>query len=284
LVVSALAASAWGFGGIFAVLISAPGLVLTFYRLWLGSVLLLIVLYASGRRMNWTVLRATWLGGAFLAADMAFFFSALKLISVVDVTVIGAIQPALVLVVARRLFGERMGPWDVVWILLAMTGVTITVLGPGETSHHQLVGDLVAVGALLSWSGYWLASKRARVLTNALEYTAGVTIVAAVIITPIVLLSRQSLGRVEVGDWLWIGLLAFVPGGGHLLMNWAHRYVDASVSSAISCLSPLVAALAALVILGQRLSTVQVGGLLVGLAAIAVVAARHRDVAAPGLE
>jgi drug/metabolite transporter (DMT)-like permease len=283
-VVSALAASAWGFGGIFAVLISAPGLVLTFYRLWLGSVLLLIVLYASGRRMNWTVLRATWLGGAFLAADMAFFFSALKLISVVDVTVIGAIQPALVLVAARRLFGERMGRWDVVWILLAMTGVTVTVLGPGETSHHQLVGDLLAVGALLSWSGYWLASKRARVLTNALEYTAGVTIAAAVIVTPIVLLSGQSLGRVEVGDWSWIGLLAIVPGGGHLLMNWAHRYVDASVSSAISCLSPLVAALAALVILDQPLSAVQVGGLLVGLAAIAVVAARHRDVAITGLE
>jgi hypothetical protein len=32
------------------------------------------------------------------------------------------------------------------------------------------------------------------------------------------------------------------------------------------------------------LSAVQVGGLLVGLAAIAVVAARHLDVAAPGLE
>jgi drug/metabolite transporter (DMT)-like permease len=283
-VVSALAASAWGFGGIFAVLISASGLVLTFYRLWLGGVLLLIVLYVSGRRMNWTVLRATWLGGVFLAGDMSFFFSALKLISVVDVTVIGAIQPALVLVAARRLFGERMGRWDVVWILLAMTGVTITVLGPGETSHHQLVGDLLAVGALLSWSGYWLASKRARVLTNALEYTAGVTIAAAVIVTPIVLLSGQSLGRVEVGDWLWIGLLAIVPGGGHLLMNWAHRYVDASVSSAISCLSPLVAALAALVILDQPLSAVQVGGLLVGLAAIAVVAARHRDVAITGLE
>jgi drug/metabolite transporter (DMT)-like permease len=108
-VVSALAASAWGFGGIFAVLISASGLVLTFYRRWLGSVLLLIVLYASGRRMNWTVLRSTWLGGAFLAGDMVFFFSALKLISVVDVTVIGAIQPALALIAARRLFGERMG-------------------------------------------------------------------------------------------------------------------------------------------------------------------------------
>jgi len=59
------------------------------------------------------------------------------------------------------------------------------------------------------------------------------------------------------------------------VMNWAHRYVEASVSSAISCLSPLVAAVAAMIILGQPLTVVQVSGVLVGLAAIAVVAARH---------
>ena len=117
-----------------------------------------------------------------------------------------------------------------------------------------------------------------------MEYTAGVTIMAAVAITPIVLLSSESLGHVKVGDWLWIFLLTVVPGSGHLVMNWAHRYVDASVSSAISCLSPLVAAVAAIPILGQPLSLVQVGGVLVGLAAIAVVAARHRQPAQSPLE
>jgi drug/metabolite transporter (DMT)-like permease len=68
------------------------------------------------------------------------------------------------------------------------------------------------------------------------------------------------------------------------VMNWAHRYVEASVSSAISCLSPLVAAVAAMVILGQPLTVVQVGGVLVGLAAIAVVAARHIEPVGSQLE
>jgi drug/metabolite transporter (DMT)-like permease len=60
-------------------------------------------------------------------------------------------------------------------------------------------------------------------------------------------------------------------------MNWAHRYVDASISSVIGCLSPLVAAGAAMVFLGQPLTAVQVVGVVVGLAAISVVAARHRE-------
>ncbi len=250
---------------------------LCFYRLWLGAALLSIVVYASGRRLSWSNFRASWLGGVFLAGDMTMFFCAVKLTSVVDVTVIGAVQPALVLIAARPLFGERMGRWDVFWILVAITGVSAAVLGPGVTSHHQLAGDVLAVGSLLSWSAYWLASKHARETQNALEYTAVVTIVAAITVTLIVLVSGQSLARVQAGDWLWISLLAIVPGGAHLAMNWAHRYVDASVSSVIGSSNPIIAAVAALVILGQPLTMVQVGCGLVAIVAIAIVATRHHQ-------
>lgn len=274
---SVLAAVLWGFGAIFAALAFAPGLVLSFYRLWLGAALLAIIVFATGRRLSWATLRASWLGGVFLAGDMALFYSAVKVASVVDVTVIGAFQPVLVILVARRLFGERLARWDVLWIALAMVGVVATVLGPGVKSRHQLLGDLLAVGSLLCWSAYWLVTKHARELHGALEYTFGVTVMAAVTVTPVVLLSGQSLGHVKLGDWTWIILLAVVPGSGHLIMNWSHRYVDASISSVLGCLSPLVAAVAAIPILGQSLALFQLAGVLVGLGAIAAIAARHRQ-------
>jgi drug/metabolite transporter (DMT)-like permease len=279
-----LAAILWGFGAIFAALTFAPGLVLSFYRLWLGAVLLVIITYVSGRRLTWATLRASWLGGVFLAGDMALFYSAVKLASVVDVTVIGACQPILVILAARRLFGERLGRWDVVWIALAMIGVLATVLGPGVSSRHQALGDLLAVGSLLCWSAYWLVTKHARELHGAMEYTVGVTIMAALTVTPIVFLSGQSLSQVKLGDWTWIVLLAVVPGSGHLIMNWSHRYVDASISSILGCLSPLVAAVAAIPILAQPLTWSQVAGVLVGLGAIAAVAARHRQPTTSQLE
>lgn len=262
----------------------APGLVLTFYRLWLGAALLSVVVYASGRRLSVANLRASMFGGFFLAGDMALFFSAVKLTSVVDATVIGAVQPALVLIAARYLFKERMGPWDVFWIFVAIGGVCAAVIGPGVTSRHELTGDLLAVGSLLSWSAYWLVSKRARETQHALDYTAGVTIVAALVVTAVVLCSGQSLGRVQAGDWLWISLLAVVPGGAHLLMNWAHRYVDASVSSLIGSSNPIVAAAAAVVILGQSLTIIQIGCGLGAIVAIVIVATRHRQPAESLLE
>jgi drug/metabolite transporter (DMT)-like permease len=279
-----LAAVLWGFGGIFVALTYASGLVVAFYRLWLGAVVLTIIVYALGKRLTWSTLRATWLGGLFLAGDMTMFYSAVRLTSIVDVSVIGAFQPALVLIVARPLFGERMSRADVGWIVLAMAGVSVAVIGPGASGHDRVLGDLLALGALLSFSAYWLISKHAREMHDAMEYTAGVTIFAALGATPIVLLSSQSLGRIHAGDWIWIALLAVVPGSGHLIMNWAHRFVDASISSAISCLAPLVAAVVAIPILGQSLSVLQVGGVVVGLSAIAVVAARHREPATPPIE
>jgi drug/metabolite transporter (DMT)-like permease len=274
---SLVAAVLWGFGAIFAALTFAPGLVLSFYRLWLGSALLVIITYATGRRLTLATMRASWLGGIFLAADMALFYSAVKLASIVDVTVIGAFQPILVILAARRLFGERLGRWDFFWITLAMAGVLATVLGPGASGPHQLLGDLLAFASLLSWSAYWLVAKHARELHGAMEFTVGVTIMAAVTVTPFVFISGQSLAHVKLGDWTWIILLAVVPGSGHLIMNWAHRYVDASVSSILGCLSPLVAAVAAIPILGQSLTVSQIVGVLVGLGAIAAVATRHRQ-------
>jgi drug/metabolite transporter (DMT)-like permease len=281
---SALAATLWGFGGIFAALTFASGMVVALYRLWLGAGLLTILTYAVGQRLSWATIRYTWLGGIFLAGDMMLFYSAVRLTSIVDVTVIGAFQPALVLVAARKMFDERLGRWDVFWIVIAMAGVTIAVLGPSPAAHHRLLGDLLSVGALVSFSAYWLVTKRSRERAQAMEYTAGVTIMAAAVTSVVVLVSSQALGRVRLTDWVWIALLALVPGTGHFLMNWAHRFVDASVSSAISCLSPLVAAVLAIPILGQSLSGLQIVGELIGLAAIAVVAARNRQPAEPPAE
>ena len=279
-----LASMLWGFGGILAALASAPGLVVAFYRLWLGTALLLVVTYGTGRRLSVATIRGAGLGGIFLSIDMVTFFTAVKFTSIVAVSVIGALQPALVLVAARRIFAERIGARDVGLIVVAMVGVALTVVGARTTSRHEVVGDLLALGSLVSFSAYWLVSKRARERHDALEYTTGVTLVAAMSTALVVWVSGQSLAPVHGRDWLWIVLLAIVPGSGHLLMNWAHRFVDASISSAISCLSPLVAAVAAIPILRQPLSSLQVTGVLLGLSAIAVVASRHRQPAGPQVE
>jgi drug/metabolite transporter (DMT)-like permease len=281
---TALAALGWGFAGVLASLTAAPGLVLTFYRSWIAVVVLVVIVLSFGRRITWELLRLSLLGGLFLCADMTLFFSAVKLTSVAVVTVIGALQPALLLIVAGPMLDERIERWTVFWTLIAIAGVAVIVVGGGIPSHSQVKGDVFAVGSLVGWAGYFVASKRARPHVAALEYTTGVTIVCALASSVVVFASRQPVGSVRSSDWVWIILLAVVPSSGHVLVNWAHRFLDVTISSVIVSANPVVAAVGAYFILGQSLDPLQIIGGVVGVAAIAVVAGRRREPSGPLIE
>ena len=272
-----LAAVSWGIGGVFAVLTTASGLEVTLYRLWMGVILLGLLSLGSGNRINWTALKASWLGGLLLAADMALYFSSVKYTNIVDVSIIGSFQPALILISARHFFNERLKPPDLAWIVVAMVGVIIAVIGPGVATKRQFFGDMLAVGSLVFWSAYWLISKRTRLSLDTVSYTFSATLWATMFITPVTVLSGNLVGHMTWPNLFWIALIAIVPGGGDLAMNWAHRFVDASISSAITCLSPVVAGITAFIILGQPLTLVEGLGGVVGLTAIAILASRHRQ-------
>ncbi len=284
LAASAAAAAGWGVAAIFVKLADVPALVLTFYRLWVAVAILLVACVVTRHLPRWRHLAASVPGGILLAADMACFFSAVKITSIADVAVIGALQPALVLLVAGRMFAETVAATDIAWTAVAIAGVGLVVAGPGLPSSHHLAGDALAAVSLLAWSGYFVISKRARQASGALEYTFGVTLVAAVVLVPVVFISGEGFVVSRPGAWLWIGLLAVVPGTGHLLMNWAHRGVDVSVSSVVGASNPVFAAGGAWLVLHQALDLIQVVGGIVGIAAICVVAGRKKIRPASRLE
>jgi drug/metabolite transporter (DMT)-like permease len=286
---SALATVVWGLSGIFVVLTTQPALVAALERLWLGVPLVALLLIVSRRRLHWPVLWRSLPGGILLCGDIALFFSAVKLTSIADATIIGALQPVLVLFIAKPLFDEQVRLSDVAWTALAISGMAVVILGStGTGGRHGAVGDLLAVGSVCCWTAYWLISKRARTGPRngspegggsaqgigSIEYTAGVMIVAAVAMVPVTLLSREHLTVGTPEDWLWLGLLALLPGGAHLLSNWAHRFVDISVSSVIVSINPVIAAGAAAVVLHQSLDRWQTIGGLVAIAGVVMVARR----------
>jgi drug/metabolite transporter (DMT)-like permease len=269
---SSLAALGWGMAGVFASLTWAPGLVLTFYRTWLGAALLTVAVVLSGRRITWSLLKVCLPGGLLLCGDMSLFFCSIKLTSVAVATVIGALQPALVMVMAGPLLGDRIRRVEVAWTGVAILGVGVIAIGAGRVTHDETMGDLLAIGSLLCWSAYFIASKKATTKAQPVDYTAGVTIIAAAGSTVAMFVFGYSPSQVHLGDWTWIVLLAVVPTCAHVLMNWALGHLDVSVTSVIGSANPIVAAIGAWIVLGQSLDAVQIGGGVLGMLAITVVA------------
>ena len=254
-------------------IVRAPALTFGFYRLWLGAAVMLAVLWLSGRRPSWAAIRRSIPSGVLFGLNLVFFFSAIKRTSVADVLILAALQPALTLLVAGPLFGERVGAYQVVWTGVSLGGVAMVIVGSSGTPVWSLAGDLLAVGSLVVWTTYWLLSKRVRRSVPAIEYMATVTIVAAAFITPVWLFSGQP-ATMRWQDWLWI--LLFVGGAqaGHSILAWSHEQIDVSISSLLTLIEPAISAVAALIFLGEPLPALSIGGGVVAIVAVGAVVRR----------
>jgi drug/metabolite transporter (DMT)-like permease len=262
----------WGASSVLVKEVDANGVAVAAHRLWIGAAVTSAVFLVAGGRITRRLLRLSVPGGLFFVADIMLFFSALQATSVANATIIGALQPVLLLAVSVRLFGERAYVSDAVWGLVAMAGAVVVVLGGDGGGARSLWGDLLAVGALLSWSGYFVASKQARTQLTSFEYLTGLTLVAAVAVVPFPFVLGQSL---EVGDgrsWALIALIAVVNGAlGHFLMNWSHAHVRLVVVSLLTLAIPVVAAGAAALLIDEPLAWVQMAGMAVVIGALAVI-------------
>ena len=267
-----IAATLWGFTGIIVTYASTPAVVLTFYRLWISVALMLLVLLLQGKRVSRPALVLAAPAGVLLGVNLTCYVFAFRLTKIADASVIGVLQPGLVLIPAALFFKEEIGVREVLLTAVAIAGVAGVVLGTGFGIGAHWRGDLLAAIGTLAFAGYWVFAKSARRRIPTSEFMFGVWLSAAVAVTPAALISRESFAVSPGRAWLWIIALAVVPGVGHILMNWGHRFVDASVSAVISILNAPVAAVAALVILGQALSPFQIGCGIVAVVAIALVA------------
>lgn len=249
------------------------GLVLGFHRLWIGALATVVIFYATGRRLSRRSFRLSLLGGLAFGSDIVLYFSAIKNTTVANATVVGALQPALVLLIAGPMFGEPVTASIVTWSAVAIAGVVIVVYGSSGAPVWSVAGDLLAVGALLAWTVYFVASKRVRQQIAPFEFLTAMIVIAALLVAPVALLSGQRLDPGGPGQWAWIVAIAVGSGGvGHLLLNWAHAHIDLSVMSLLTLMVPVVAVISAVIFLDESIEWVQVAGMAIVLAAVGVVA------------
>lgn len=279
LLAACVAVFVWGIGPLFITAIGLSGVTVATYRLWFGAPVMYAILRIQGGRLTWRVLRIAAPAGAMFAADIAFGFSSFRHTSIVNATLIGSLSPLLVLAVSGPLFGERLRRVDLVWFAAALAGTAVVVFaGPAGGTSSRL-GDLLAVGSVFTWTGYFLSMKRHRSDgVPAFAFMTGVIACGAVAITPYALVVADPPSALHGADWVWLFAMILGPGAlGHGLMTWASRYANVNVTSLLQLAGPVVSTVGAAICFGQRVSIGQVLGGTVVLAAIGMVVAGHRS-------
>ena len=268
-----VAVGLWGFGNVLVRIIPMSGLVISFQRLWLGSATALLVMFISGRRIGWIDIRRSILGGVAFGLNVVFFFSAVKYTSPTTATVIETLQPVILIMVVGKFFGERVRLAATLASLVALVGTVAVVLGAPTKGHDSLFGDFLAVVALLSYSAYFVASKKAREHVGTIEYQVAIQVVAAILVTPIIVFTGTGFNG-DLHNWSLVAILSVVVGSGHYLVNWSHSHTSLSLLSALTLLTPVFTMVASYLMLGETVSPIQVAGTIVMIGALTFVVLR----------
>ena len=266
----------FGLGPPLTKLITAPPLVGAAMRFAISVPVLLALLALRGGRVNWQLLRRTMWPGLAFGTNLIFVFATLQEVTVSVLSTVVANQPAVLLLLAGPLFGERPTVRHALWTLGGVAGAALVILGAGSEVRATLLGLLLALAALVTFTVYWVLTRSARSGTDVdpISWMAGVNIWAlASAIPPVLLWTTADGWRQFAGlDWLWILLIALLTGAlGHVLMSWVHAYVEAARSSLYLLGMHVVAVGASWPIHGEALTVVQVLGGLVVLVCVAMV-------------
>ena len=250
--VGVLAVSA---AAIFIRLAEAPALAVAFWRCALGVVVLLPPALAGRERFPRG--RALWVlvaSGAALGAHFGFWIASLDYTSVAASVVLVSTTPVFVAILAYLLLGERTSRLSFFGILVALAG-TAAIASDASAGSVALLGNVLAIGGALTFAVYVLIgrSQRTTVGIGVLPYSIVVYSAAALTLLPVALLSGAELWGYSRETWLWLWAIALGPQIlGHTVLNWALRYVEASVISGTILAEPVVSALLAWLILAEK--------------------------------
>ena len=268
-----IAVFAWGIGPL---LFLAPSISINsvlFYRVLFWPPLLYLIVRRNGAKINDKLFRSVLVPGILFGVSTIFGFTAITTTSVANATIIGNISTAMVLFVAPRFLNEKISKSQVLLAFTSFAGVAAIVFGAGNTGGSSLFGDSLALVNALTWTAYFISSKRRRVDgVDTWQFLFGVSVIQVFIVVPYALLTSNDILQITWRDLgFLIAMTLFSGTVGHSFMLWAQKYVDASVSSLILLLGPVISSTGAWLVYGQQISFVQVIGGAIVLASLAGV-------------
>jgi len=260
-----LASILWGSNGVIVNLVELHPTTITFFRVLIGGLTLIIVsILVKGLetfKVNGFFKRLMILG-ALLAAGWYFLFQAMKLIPIGAAVLINYLAPVFVAVLAPSVLDERLEKKIVIAIVLSILGVFLIScqgLGSGELS---ILGIIFGLLAATSYGGFVIYSKQT--LAKLSYYTVAMYsyLVSALILSPSLLLIKSPLSLNSLILLFLMGVLN--TGVAVTLYLKGLRSLKAQEAATITYLEPLSAIIFGYFMLGQEISIgIILGGALI---------------------
>ncbi|MGH8217014.1 MAG: DMT family transporter [Steroidobacteraceae bacterium] len=225
--------------------------------------------------------RLLW-AGIFFAGDLGLWHWSLLETSVAASTLEANLAPIAVTLIAWVIWRERPSRGFLAALACAVAGVVLIMIPqlghetaraspplPHGIAGHALSGNLLGLATAWFYAGYLLVIARLRASRGAGNVMLWVTLVFTVLLLPVAL-TEHFLPHSPRGWAYLLGLALIAQLFGQGLIAYALAQLPATFGSVGLYVQPIAAAVFAWLLLGERLTRVQIVGALVVLGAIAL--------------
>lgn len=269
---AALSAVFMGTIGAISLYAGAGAETVTFYRLFIGALLMAAYLFASGQRNKVLM----WPGGkvlvtgAFLAGFVMFYILAIEYTSMANAVMVMYLAPVTASVVAHFFLGERLTTASIGLIGFALLGFAMMMEFNFSLSGRaeEAIGLVYAGCAMLCYSAFMLTNRLIDDRIHVLSRSGFQMLVGALCMLPLMLIKDEGIAMAQ---WGWLIAAGLVPGFlAIMLAVVALRELPAATFGTLAYLEPITVVAIAWVLFDQSLNALQLSGcLLIILSGIA---------------
>lgn len=234
----------------------------TFYRLFIGALLLAAFLLLTGQREK----VFTWPGfkvlvtGAFLAGFVVFYVMSMNYTSMANAVMVMYLAPVTASVVAHFFMGERLSGLSAALIALALFGFAMMMEFNFNLSGRaeEAAGLFYALCAMLCYAAFILTNRLIHERVHVLTRSGYQMLAGALCMLPLMVLQADSIGAAQ---WGWLVAAGVVPGFlAIMLAVVALRALPAATFGTLAYLEPITVVALGWVLFEQSLNALQMSG------------------------
>jgi drug/metabolite transporter (DMT)-like permease len=245
-----------------------------FWRMVLALPLVLL-LPRNRQPMAWSDVKRLILGGAAYGADLAVWYWAIALTSVVNAQLFAFSYPLWVMLFVALGRGQRLGGRSWLAVVMALAGAAAVVGGKVSFSRLGFVGDGLGLAAALLFSVTLLAQSEARRRVDARRVLLVSSLAAAAVLLPVALVDKGPFLPATGDGWILLAAFSLSAQTAQFLVIYALGRLPVTFTAITGGLYVVVGALAAWFWLGEVLGPLQMTGVAVVLAGITLAERRE---------
>lgn len=259
-----LSAVLMGTIGVFSKITGLSAEVITFCRLILGALFMLIFLLAI-RKTRLILTWSSWpvvVSGCFLAGFIIFYVQAMNFTSMANAIMLVYLAPLVASAAAHFLLDEYLTITSVGLILLALFGFAMMMEFRVELSWQssEFIGICLGVLALFCYAGFILVNRIISMQIHVYTRTFYQLLVGALVMIPFML---PSVDKIRSEHIIWLVGTGFFPGFLAILFAvMALSRLSAATFGTIAYTEPVAVIIFGWTIFGESLNGLQMAGCL----------------------